>query len=273
MPSPKLPQSSLSDLDHPHVATPPLAGRMTAKGRDSFVQGYVALMRGARRVARSTGAIAALDRRRDRPGPLFLRSLFAVHDIDDLIGLDLPWWTFAATRRADAFLAARGGAARAFEYGAGASTLWLSRRCAQVVTTEHDHDWWHIIAPHLHTAGNVEAHHIPPVPARDPQVAAQRAGWDGLDFSAYAETVQRYSDPFDLIVIDGRARAACLSHALDRLAPGGLIVFDNSNRRRYAAAIAATGLRVERFGGFAPTVPWPSETALLSRGPLPPGSA
>src|SRR3546814_4341842 len=49
-------------------------------------------------------------------------SLFAIHDIERMIALGLPWWNVAATREVAEFLRAR-PKARVFEYGAGASTI------------------------------------------------------------------------------------------------------------------------------------------------------
>ncbi len=242
-----------------------VAERAIEVGRDGVASGYVRLARRARGLARASGALDALDRRRDRRLPLFLRSLFAVHDIEDLGELDLPWWTFDAIERVDAFLRSRGGRARAFEYGAGASTLWLSRRCARVVSVEHDRQWWPPLAAHLRRLDNVEARCIPPVPSRAPACASRRAGWSGLDFSPYVRAIRQARGPFDLIVIDGRARSSCLREALGHLARGGLVVFDNADRRRYAPAIARSGLAIERFGGLAPAMFWPSQTALLTR--------
>lgn len=247
----------------------PLRARLTERvieaGRDGAASGYVRLARGARRLASASGALAALERRQDRKLPLFLRSLFAVHDIGELDRLDLPWWTFGAIAKVDAFLRARDGAARAFEYGAGASTLWLARRCRSVTTVEHDSRWWPGLVPHFRRVANVDARLVPPLRSRAPLCPSRRAGWSGLDFLPYVRAIRRAGGPFDLIVIDGRARSFCLREALGHLAPGGLIVFDNASRRRYAAAIARSRLAVERIGGFAPAVPWPSQTALLTR--------
>jgi hypothetical protein len=273
MPSRKSQAASRVRAIEPHRQARRLSARLTGPltesaietGRNGFASGYVRLARGARVLARSTGLIEALDRRGERRLPLFLRSLFAVHDIDELGRLDLPWWTFDAIERVDAFLKARNGEARAFEYGAGASTLWLARRCARVVSVEHDRQWWPPLAAHLRRLDNVEARCVDPVPSRAPDCPSRRAGWSGLDFAPYVRAIRRARGPFDLIVIDGRARSSCLREALGHLARGGLIVFDNADRRRYAPAIARSGLRVERFGGFAPAVPWPSQTALLAR--------
>ena len=74
---------------------------------------------------------------------------------------------------------------------------------------------------------------------------------------------------FDVIVIDGRAREACLAKAVDRLRPDGLIVFDNVDRQRYVDAIDTLGPRVEvvMTRGLTPALPYPTRTALLRPAP------
>ena len=67
------------------------------------------------------------------------------------------------------------------------------------------------------------------------------------------------------VVVDGRQRAACLEQALPKLRPGGLILFDNSGRRRYRQAIAGCGLEEQHFFGRTSCVPYPDHTSLLSR--------
>ena len=241
---------------------------VVSAGVERLVRGYVDSARGARRLAERSGFLRWLDGSLERPGALFVRSLFAVHDIDDLGRLDLPWWTFAAIRRVDAFLAARGGTATAFEYGPGASTLWLARRCRQVAAVEHDPAWWPMLSRRVAGLANVDIRHVPGTPAPPGAPAPHRSaqpGWTHLDFSAYVAAIREAGGPFDLIVIDGRAREGCLREAQAHLKPDGLIVFDNPNRRRYREALRDCGLRIERHRGFAPTVPWPSETALLTR--------
>lgn len=242
--------------------------QLAAGARDGFVQGYVGLVRAARSLAECSGARGALDHRDGPQWRLFLRSLFAVQDIDALDRLDLAWWTFSSIVRLDAWLDSRGGDTTAFEYGAGASTLWLARRCRRVVSVEHDPRWWPLLARRLAQVHNVEPQLVPGVPV--PRVAAYasgRAGWRGLDFTAYVHAIRRAGGPFDLIVIDGRARGSCLLEARDHLAPGGLILFDDSSRKRYRRAFQNSGLHVVRLRGFAPSVPWPSETAILTRDP------
>jgi hypothetical protein len=54
-----------------------------------------------------------------------------------------------------------------------------------------------------------------------------------------------------------------LRQAAGRLAADGLLVFDNSNRKRYQEALRSTDLAVERIRGATPTLLVHTETALL----------
>src|SRR3990172_8471482 len=98
---------------------------------------YVSIVRALRTLAGKMGLLAFLERRRDRPFFIYLRSLFSIYDIEDMARLDLPWWTFAATRYVEAFLKRREGVADVFEYGPGASTVWLAKRARRVGYVEH----------------------------------------------------------------------------------------------------------------------------------------
>ncbi|MGC9417627.1 MAG: class I SAM-dependent methyltransferase [Rhodovulum sp.] len=234
--------------------------------------GYVGFARGVGQVSARAGLLDWLDARRETSRLAhWARSLFAIHDLDGLIALDVPWWSYAAIAEVERTLAAKPGA-RVFEYGSGASTIWLARRAGSVTSVEHHAGW------HARLAGRIAA--IPglaPVELRlvqadpaglaDPRYFSSKAGEAGQSFAAYARAIEADdSASYDLIVIDGRARAACLAHAIGRLAPGGLIVFDNSGRARYRAAIAKSGLRARCLRGLTPALPYPEETALLDNG-------
>ena len=75
-------------------------------------------------------------------------------------------------------------------------------------------------------------------------IGSAKPGHAGLDFSTYVAAIDGVDGAFDVIVIDGRAREACLQRAVTRLAPDGLIVFDNVDRQRYRDAIGTLGGRV-----------------------------
>jgi SAM-dependent methyltransferase len=176
----------------------------------------------------------------------WLASLLAIHDVARMVQLDCPWWNVAATRHIVAFLRARPNA-RVFEYGSGASTVWLARRAKEVISVEHDQRWMGKVHALLRGFGNASL------------LNRER------DAGAYSAAIDEFPGTFDLIVVDGRDRTACLSHAVTRLAPGGIVLFDDSGRRRYRTAIAACGLKERRFFGRSFCVPYPDHTSILAR--------
>ena len=52
---------------------------------------------------------------------------------------------------------------------------------------------------------------------------------------------------------------------MPRLAVGGLVVVDNSRRKRYHDAVAASGMKEKVLRGLTPTLPYPEQTSLLTR--------
>ena len=167
---------------------------------------YVSLARAVRAALGWTGLIGWVDclAARNRTA-LWLRSWLAVYDLRDLAKLDVPWWTFKAADEVAEFLAKRPDA-RVLEWGSGASTLWLARRAAQVTAIEHDPGWDSDIA--ALAPANVRVLVQEPEPTSTPTVPSAKPGFEGLDFSRYVSRIHDVAGPFDLIVIDGRARQA-----------------------------------------------------------------
>jgi hypothetical protein len=191
-------------------------------------------------------------------------SLTRVHDSLALAALDVPWWTYRAIEVVDDWLAHRPHPIRIFEYGSGASTLWLAGRADEVHSVEHHREFGESIAAAIAQHANIDLRIVEAVRSSAPVVPSAKEGHAGLDFAEYAAAIDLVGGVFDLIVIDGRARAACLRQATPRLATGGMIVFDNSRRRRYRPAIRTSGLREHRFRGLTPTLPYPDQTSLLT---------
>ena len=191
-------------------------------------------------------------------------SLSTIYDVERMSRLDLPWWTYPASREVEAFLASIDGRARVFEFGSGASTAWLARRAGEVHSVEHDEPFVERLRPMLEPFPHVHLHAVPATERTAASTAvSERAGHEDLDFAAYVGTIDAVGGEFDLIVVDGRARAACLERAVPHLAPGGIVVFDNAGRDRYQAAIEASGLAVDMRRGWAPSLPYREATALL----------
>ncbi|GEP36699.1 hypothetical protein NPS01_03620 [Nocardioides psychrotolerans] len=228
-------------------------------------RGYVALLRGLRLLLRVTGLLGLLDRAARRwPTALWVRSWFAVYDLDDLVALDLPWWTFEAVEAVEAFLRGRPGAT-VFEWGSGASTVWLGRRSGTVHSVEHDADWATRMTPVLPPGAHLRLAPAVRVDGRA-TFGSAKPGFDHLDFTDYVAAIDDVPGLLDLIIIDGRAREHCLERAVHRLSPGGLIVLDNVERARYREALARRDdVDVRWTRGRTPTLPYPTRTALVSR--------
>jgi hypothetical protein len=74
----------------------------------------------------------------------------------DRDGKPLPWYTYPAIE----FLQARVRPEMViFEYGCGNSTLWWAKRVAEVVSVEHDGEWYRRVAARV--PPNVTHRHVP----------------------------------------------------------------------------------------------------------------
>jgi predicted O-methyltransferase YrrM len=137
-----------------------------------------------------------------------------------------PWMKYREIRLMEDLLSGL-RPARALEWGAGYGTAHFSRLMAPAgrwIAVEHDSAW----AARVRASAprGVEVHTVPP--ESEPWRAG---GGDGtyLDFRAYVDFPSRFA-PFDFILVDGRAREACLRRARDLLAPGGMVVLHDANR-------------------------------------------
>jgi predicted O-methyltransferase YrrM len=122
---------------------------------------------------------------------------------------------------------------RALEWGAGYGTSHFSRLMAPGgtwIAIEHDPEWASRIRQEA--PANVEIHAVPG--ERQPWLPENGDGTYG-DFQEYVEYPSRLG-PFDFILVDGRAREACLRRAREMLAPGGVVVLHDANRHFLKAA-------------------------------------
>lgn len=140
----------------------------------------------------------------------------------------LPWFSWPAIRYLDGWLKPHH---RVFEIGGGGSTLFFADRVSHVWTLEQDEGWAARIRAQAHKGVTV------------------LTGEDADPFPSFAP---------DLIVIDGpddftapTRRPAALAWALPRVAPGGLIVLDDSWCYRNvlpASAVLMAGVGPCRLG-------------------------
>lgn len=195
----------------------------------------------------------------------YIRSLFAIHQLEDMIALDVPWWTYDSIAYLEQYVKNLDYPIHAFEYGSGASTLWLSKRCQSVISVEHDPKWYSELNAYVKNNGNLTLLLKPyqPTTLSEESNSYQSIKVPQVDFRKYVESIQSNYRLYDIIVIDGRCRNACLKAAIEKLNPQGIIIFDNSNRQRYQASLNQDNIQVKRFKGRVPGSPFASETAII----------
>ncbi len=149
----------------------------------------------------------------------------------DAKGLPIPWYTYPAIEFIERVAPPD---ANVFEWGAGQSTLWWSRRAGRVVSVEHDAAWHATVRASL--PPQVELFHLASEPS-------------------YSEQIKQYpKHSFNVVVIDGQWRNECALLAAEYAHPSAIIIFDNSDRRAFAAGMTHLGRngwrRIDFFGGI-----------------------
>jgi len=137
-----------------------------------------------------------------------------------------------------------------FEYGSGYSTLFYARRVRNVISVEYDQAWIASIGPRL--PPNASVLFVP----------------DDVD-GDYCRAIARSGDSFDVVVVDGKDRENCVKQSMQALSSRGVIVLDDSQRAKYAPAIACAqenGYLTVDFEGLKPTESsWFRSTILYRR--------
>jgi predicted O-methyltransferase YrrM len=131
------------------------------------------------------------------------------------------WFTEASIIEFERFLNTNTNL-KIFEFGMGASTIWLSKfpSISLLVSVEHDKNWFHEVGEQIKNT--------------------ERTGGCGLNLSErpYDYCIKSYDDDFfDCVIVDGRDRVKCLESAKSKIKPNGLLILDNSERTEYVSGI------------------------------------
>ena len=127
-----------------------------------------------------------------------------------------------------------------FEWGSGGSTLRYAPKAKRIVSIENDKSWYDKLLVEFKERGisNVELKFIP----NDNETSR-----DTLNLNSYSSNSLHYKhkvfrtyvkeidshESFDLVIVDGRSRASCIMHAIDKVKVGGYIMLDDSERPYY----------------------------------------
>lgn len=132
-----------------------------------------------------------------------------------------------------------------FEYGSGNSTIFFAKHLGQLISVEHNKEWFRIVKSNLQKMNvtNVDYRFIPM--ADNDTLQRQYSFYNDFNltekdlqvmtqYHEYFSFIKEYPDNhFDFIIVDGRARVECSLNAIPKLKAGGIFVLDNSNRPRY----------------------------------------
>jgi len=134
---------------------------------------------------------------------------------------------------------------KVFEFGGGGSTLFFVKRASEVVTVEHNKEWFNILSETLKNkkVNNWKGVFVPatkgdivpnPEAANPEHYSSEDLPSKGFNYKEYVTVIDSYpNEYFDCVVVDGRSRPACIVHSLPKLKKGGFLVLDNSDREYY----------------------------------------
>ena len=154
----------------------------------------------------------------------------------------MPWITFDAFRAIE-HLAKPG--TRVFEFGSGHSTLYWAEKGVEIHSVEDDRGWHDLLAERISGMPNAHLYF--------------EAAQDG-----YVSKIEHVGGAFDVVVIDGSHRKACLAIAQEFVKPGGLLLVDNTDWHwfRDADTLVPDDWDKQIFGGWAPFIGHRSETTI-----------
>jgi hypothetical protein len=159
-----------------------------------------------------------------------------------------PWLVYSAVAHMDPLVRGK----RVIEFGSGMSTVWFAARCREVISVEDNSKWYDAVVHRTRANNNVQVIY-----------AASKAD--------YLQALSRVGGKFDVVLIDGSQRIACLEAARGHLNPNGIVIVDNTD------ADPALSLAVERafsdstiriFRGWVPGILHPNETTIVENIPF-----
>lgn len=155
------------------------------------------------------------------------------------VKVKLPWISFPVIEFLEHELSKD---SKVFEYGGGGSTLFFTERAKEVVTVEHNKEWFDILVQKVHATNwvpcFVEPHPITDYKVEDAPNPDKYVSTDkdnaNKSFIAYASAIDTYpNEYFDIVLVDGRARPSCIKHGIPKIKKGGCLILDNSDRPYY----------------------------------------
>ena len=126
-----------------------------------------------------------------------------------------PWLTEKSIQFLENFLQNHPNA-KILEFGSGASTIWFAKRTSNLTSIEHSKTYFYQVREIIQNTPE-----------------CNRVDYRNIKRPYYFVCNILPKEAFDLILVDGRERVQCITHSIKLLKPGGVMMLDNAERRRY----------------------------------------
>ena len=181
----------------------------------------------------------------------------------------IPWITFEANKWLEKYLRPD---MIVFEYGSGGSTLFFQKHVKKIISIEHNRIWYKKMLTYLKKKDIFLNSYF----LIEPEKALKRNNnkqdnyqstlkvYSIMSFKKYVNSIDKYPQKyFDVIFIDGRDRNSCVKKSITKIRQDGIIILDNSERKRYQESITLLSKykRID-FYGFGPYRLYPWQTSV-----------
>ena len=127
------------------------------------------------------------------------------------------------------------------EFGSGSSTLFFAPRILKLYSVEHNEEWYNLINEKLKglNCSNVDYRFVLQNDESDfvdDAFDLEKKGDFEIrrDYVNYFRALNDIEDhSLDFVIVDGRARTECCHEILPKIKQGGILILDNSERKRY----------------------------------------
>ena len=127
------------------------------------------------------------------------------------------------------------------EFGSGSSTLFFAPRISKLYSVEHNEEWYNLINEKLKglNSSNVDYRFVLQNDKSDFvddvfDLEEKRDFEIRRDYVNYFRALNDIQDhSLDFAIVDGRARTECCHEILPKIKKGGILILDNSERKRY----------------------------------------
>ena len=158
-------------------------------------------------------------------------------EVNGVPWLPVPWLPYLATDYIRRIMPRS-----VFEWGTGGSTIFFKDMSCELISVEHNSEWHAATLKELTERGYLDNSKYNLIPYELGEIGPDYS--DPAHYKSYCTEFPKHNlkkyvefidgqSVFDLILIDGYARASCIAHAVNHVVSGGWIVIDNTDRDWY----------------------------------------